>query len=156
MFEVTGYGRAHLPGVLALCTAEGWLSLPADPQRANRVLSAPGVTTVVAVAAQTGDVVGFAELLSDGELQSYLANLLVGVSWRGRGVARVLVAEALRQAGGERVDLLSEDAAVGFYQALNHREKRGFRLYPPFTPGTRSASCPGRNDCMRQDRLHER
>ena len=135
MLEVTSYQPAHLAGLLALCTAEGWLAFPADPQRANRVLSAPGVTTVVAVADQTGEVLGFAELLSDGELQSYMANLLVGASWRGRGVARMLVAEAFRRAGGQRIDLLSEDAAVGFYQAFDHREKPGFRIYPPFGPG---------------------
>ena len=90
---------------------------------------------MVAVAEPAGDVVGFAELFSDGELQSYLASLLVAPGWRGIGVGRVLVAEAFRRAGGQRIDLLGEDAAVGFYRALNHREKRGFRLYPPFTAG---------------------
>jgi ribosomal protein S18 acetylase RimI-like enzyme len=139
MFEVAGFELRHLAGVLALCAAEGWPSLPADPQRAHRVLSAPGVTTVVAVAGQAGEVVGFAELFSDGELQAYLAGLLVAPGWRGIGVGRVLVAEAFRRGGGQRIDLLSEDAAVGFYQALNHREKRGFRLYPPFTAGDATA-----------------
>jgi hypothetical protein len=38
----------HLAGVLALCVAEDWPSLPADPARAARVLTAPGMTTVVA------------------------------------------------------------------------------------------------------------
>ena len=90
---------------------------------------------MVAVAELAGDVVGFAELFSDGELQSYLASLLVAPSWRGIGVGRVLVAEAFRRPGGQRIDLLGEDAAVGFYRALNHREKRGFRRYPPFTAG---------------------
>ncbi|MCY1140223.1 hypothetical protein OWR29_19665 [Actinoplanes sp. Pm04-4] len=49
---------------------------------------------------------------------------------RRTGVARNLVTEALRQAGGERVDLLSEDAAAPFYRSFPHFEKPGFRLYP--------------------------
>jgi hypothetical protein len=83
MFEVACFERRHLAGVLALCAAEGWPSLPADPRRARRVLSAPGVTAVVAVAEPAGEVLGFAELLSDGELQSYLASLLVAPGRRG-------------------------------------------------------------------------
>ena len=65
----------HLDGVLALCVAENWPSLPEDPARAMRILTAPGVTTVVAV--NEGEVVGFAQLLSDGELQSFLASIAV-------------------------------------------------------------------------------
>jgi hypothetical protein len=34
--------------VLRLCESEGWLSFPADPARAVRALTAPGVITVVA------------------------------------------------------------------------------------------------------------
>jgi ribosomal protein S18 acetylase RimI-like enzyme len=89
---------SHLDGVVALCEAEGWPSLPADPDRALRVLTAPGVTTVVAVDA--GMVVGFAQMFSDGELQAFLATLAVAASERGKGVARALVVESLRLAGG--------------------------------------------------------
>ena len=49
--------------------AEGWPSLPDDPARALRILTAPGVTTVVAVI--QGEVIGFAELFSDGEIQDF-------------------------------------------------------------------------------------
>lgn len=120
-----------LPAVLRLCAAEGWPSFPADPARALRVLTAPGVTTVVAVDDDNdGRVVGFAELFSDGELQAYLANLVVDAERRGAGVGRRLVTEALRVAGGERVDLLSDLGATGFYDTFPHFERPGFRLYP--------------------------
>ncbi len=49
---------------------------------------------------------------------------------RGEGIGRALVNEALRLAGGERVDLLSEDDAIGFYRGFPHFQKTGFRLYP--------------------------
>jgi ribosomal protein S18 acetylase RimI-like enzyme len=126
--EIRRFAPGDLDDVLRLCAAEGWPSFPSDPARALRVLTAPGVTTVVAV---EGDViVGFAELFSDGELQAYLANVAVEVGRRGRGVGRQLVGEALRVAGGERIDLLSEETSTDFYRAFPHFEKPGFRLYP--------------------------
>ena len=73
--EQIGGTPEDLDGVLRLCEAEGWPSFPADPERASRVLTAPGVTTVVAVDDQR--VVGFAQLFNDGELQAFLANIAV-------------------------------------------------------------------------------
>jgi hypothetical protein len=40
------------------------------------------------------------------------------------------VTETLRLAGGERIDLLSEDGATDFYRRFPNFEKPGFRLYP--------------------------
>lgn len=126
--DIVPFVEGHLDGVIRLCVAEGWPSFPEDPERAIRVLTAPGVTTVIAM--DNGQVVGFAELFSDGELQAFLANLAVDERVRGRGTGRALVMEALRLAGGERIDLLSEDEAVGFYGSFPNFQKPGFRLYP--------------------------
>ena len=130
--EIQRFRADHLDGLLALCVAEGWDSLPDDPVRAVRLLTAPGVTTVVAVA--EGNVVGFAELFSDGELQAFLTSIAVSARFRGRGIGRALVEESLRMAGGERIDLLSEEASVGFYDSFPHFRKPGFRLYPFHQP----------------------
>jgi ribosomal protein S18 acetylase RimI-like enzyme len=128
LVEIVPFVEDQLDGVLRLCVAEDWPSFPDDPERASRVLTAPGVTTVIAV--ENGEVVGFAQLFSDGELQAFLANLAVDERFRGRGVGRSLITEALRLAGGERIDLLSEDKAVGFYERFPNFRKPGFRLYP--------------------------
>jgi ribosomal protein S18 acetylase RimI-like enzyme len=128
MVEIVPFIEEHLDGVIRLCITEGWPSFPGDPERATRVLTAPGVTTVIAL--DDGEVVGFAQLFSDGELQAFLANLAVDQRFRERGTGRALVSEALRLAGGERIDLLSEDEAVGFYESFPSFKKPGFRLYP--------------------------
>ena len=109
MVEIRLFEPADLEGVLRLCVAEGWPSFPSDPDRARRVLT---------------------ELFSDGELQAYLANVAVDADRRGEGIGRRLVTEALRRAGGERIDLLSEDSSTDFYRAFPNFEKPGFRLYP--------------------------
>jgi ribosomal protein S18 acetylase RimI-like enzyme len=133
MREVVRFAPEHLAGVLRLCVAEGWPSLPGNPERALRALTAPGVITVVAV--EEHDVVGFAQMFSDGEIQAFLATLAVDGLRRGQGIGRALVTEALLLSGVERVDLLSEEESVGFYRSFPHFAKPGFRLYPFHEPG---------------------
>ena len=57
-------------------------------------------------------------------------NLAVSVHFRGRGIGRALVEESLRVAGGERIDLLSEESSIGFYESFPHFRLPGIRLYP--------------------------
>ena len=97
---------------------------------ADRALTAPGVTVVVSL---DGDrLVGFAYMLSDGEIQAHLANITVASSHRRRGIARRLISDALQRAGGVRVDLIT-DTAEAFYESLHHKRSSGYRIYPPFT-----------------------
>jgi ribosomal protein S18 acetylase RimI-like enzyme len=121
------YSPADLAGVLSLCEQENWPTLPADPARANRILTAPGVTTMVAT--EHGVVAGFAQLMSDGEIQAHLSLIAVRKDFRRRGLARELVRLALRRAGGLRIDLVT-DGAEAFYAAMPHFKLSGFRLYP--------------------------
>ena len=43
------YEPRHLDALLALCKAEGWISFAANPERAGRAMTGPGVTALVAV-----------------------------------------------------------------------------------------------------------
>ena len=125
--ELRRYSLDDLPGILKLCEAEGWPSFPEDPARALRALTAPGVTTVVAV--DGAHVAGFAQLLSDGEIQAHLSLIAVHPDARRRGLARQMLRVALALAGGSRIDLLT-DTAPDFYAALPHRRMDGFRIWP--------------------------
>jgi ribosomal protein S18 acetylase RimI-like enzyme len=127
--KVERYKRQHLERVVRLCAEEEWPSFPADPERAHRVLTAPGVTGVVAI--EGADVIGFAYLQSDGEIQTHLSLIAVDRTRRRRGIGRALIREALRIAGGERIDLVT-DTAEEFYESLDHRRMTGYRLRPPF------------------------
>jgi predicted N-acetyltransferase YhbS len=123
---------AHLAPILELCETQGWPSLPADPARAGRALTAPGVTTVVAL---EGDaVIGFATLLSDGEIDAYLSALIVAESHRRQGIGRTLIDVGYRRTGATRVDLLAADGTDDFYARVPHRRFSGFRLQLD-TPG---------------------
>ena len=125
--EIREFGREHLEGTLGLLRAEGWETYTEDPERALRVLTAAGSTTLVALEDST--VAGFVQVQSDGEIQAHLSGLLVGEAWRGRGISRALLREGLERAGGMRIDIIS--GAESFYGHLGAESKLGFRLRPP-------------------------
>ena len=127
MAEVRLFQAGDLDGVVELCAAEGWPSFPEDRARALRALTAPGVTTVVAV--EGARLAGFAQLMSDGEIQAHLSLIAVDPAFRRRGIARAMLREALARAGGVRIDLVT-DTAPDFYAALPHRRFDGFRIWP--------------------------
>lgn len=127
--DIRRYASSDLPGVLRLCALEKWPTFVEDPARADRVLTAPGVTTLVAI--EGGVVAGFAQLMSDGEIQAHLSLIAVDPDYRRRGVARDLLGLALREAGGLRVDLVT-NSAEAFYAALPHFKMSGFRIYPGY------------------------
>jgi ribosomal protein S18 acetylase RimI-like enzyme len=124
--NLTQYQPTHLKGVLALCEAEDWPSFPADPSRAHAILTAPGVTAVVALDGE--HVVGFAYLQSDGHIQAHLSLMAVSRSHRRRGIGRALLEYAAPLTGAQRIDLIT-DTAEDFYASLPHRPHSGFRLY---------------------------
>ena len=119
-----------LDAVIALTQAEGWPSFGEDPARAQRALTAPGVTTIVAV--DGGRLVGFAQLQSDGEIQAHLTLIAVAADARREGVGRAMLELALEKAGGLRIDLLTEEGDDFYASFEHHRRATAFRLYPPF------------------------
>jgi ribosomal protein S18 acetylase RimI-like enzyme len=124
------YSALDLPGVLRLCAFENWPSFREDQARAHRALTAPGVTTMVAVEGER--LLGFAQLQSDGEVQAHLSLIAVDPATRRKGVARQLIEHALQTAGGLRIDLVT-DTAEGFYASLPHFRMNGYRLYPSYS-----------------------
>lgn len=129
--KLESYDRGHLDGVLDICLEEGWKSYTTDPDRTHRALTAPGVTTIVAI--EDGDVCGFSQVQSDAEIQAHLSVLAVKEAFRRRGIGQKLIEKSFQKAGGTRIDLITDDAK-GFYQSMAHSAKLGFRLYPDGEP----------------------
>ena len=129
MIEYRPINRGDIPGIVDLCRAEPWPSYVKDTDLTWQVLAAPGVTTVVAV--DSGQVVGFTQLQSDGAIQAHLSLILVAAPKRGQGIGTQLVRQAFRLSGAERIDVVTEDAQ-GFYRSFAHKEWTGFRIHPQF------------------------
>jgi ribosomal protein S18 acetylase RimI-like enzyme len=122
--RIVPYAPEHRPGTIALFAAELWPSYTREPQRTCEALRAPGVTTLVALA--DSGVIGVVQVQSDGAIQAHLSTIVVARSHRRRGVGRALLAEALRAAGGEKLDVLS--IADDFYASMTNRRFSGWRL----------------------------
>jgi ribosomal protein S18 acetylase RimI-like enzyme len=111
-----------------------------DPQRTWRILTAPGVVTVVA--ADAGKVVGFAQAMTDGGVAAFLSLLLVAADCRRQGIGRRLVKKVFALTGAERMDLTT-DSAPEFYRSFEHHEWHGFRLYPRHSKARRAGRGAG-------------
>jgi ribosomal protein S18 acetylase RimI-like enzyme len=80
--SIEPFSRAHLDDLVALVAAEGWGEYTVDVERTCRALSAPGVTTLVAI--NDTRVVGAIQVQSDGLIQAHVSMLLISREWRGR------------------------------------------------------------------------
>jgi GNAT superfamily N-acetyltransferase len=96
---------------------EGWPS-PASAETHLAHLRGAEVA-IVAVDADSGDVVGFATAIGDGVLTAFVPLLEVLPAWRGRGIGRELMRRVLaRLADRYAVDLVCDPELVPFYEAL--------------------------------------
>jgi ribosomal protein S18 acetylase RimI-like enzyme len=140
--EIVAYEPRFLDALLSLCRQEGWISFAANPERAGRAMTGPGVTALVAVEHAGGDgaeagtgggeerALGFAQAVGDGAFGGYLCMLLVDPEARGRGIGKALVERTLVESGVLRLDLLSSERAMPLYERFPHNKIPGFRLYP--------------------------
>jgi ribosomal protein S18 acetylase RimI-like enzyme len=122
--SVEPFTRAHLQGLIALVAAEGWGEYCDDVERTQRALTAPGVTTLVAVAG--GHVVGAIQVQSDGLVQAHVSMLLIDANTRGAGLGSRLLREGLERAGGLQLDIRTR--TDGYYERLGAIRSLGFRL----------------------------
>lgn len=122
--QIEPFAQAHLDGLIALVAAEGWTEYTDDVQRTFGALTAPGVTTLVALA--SGDVVGVIQVQSDGVIQAHVSMLLIERSWRGAGLGSRLLRQGLERAGGVRLDIRTR--TEGYYERLGATRSLGFRL----------------------------
>jgi ribosomal protein S18 acetylase RimI-like enzyme len=122
--SIEPFAQAHLDGLIALVTAEGWTEYADDAERTYRALTAPGVTTLVATVG--GPVVGAVQVQSDGLIQAHISMLLIHEQWRGVGLGTRLLREGLERAGGLRLDIRTQ--TEGYYERLGASRSLGFRL----------------------------
>jgi ribosomal protein S18 acetylase RimI-like enzyme len=116
--------EARLDGLIALVAAEGWGEYANDAERTYRALTAPGVTTLIAVAGER--VVGAIQVQSDGLIQAHVSLLLIGPDARGTGLGSTLLREGLERAGGLHLDVRTR--TEGYYERLGASRSLGYRL----------------------------
>lgn len=122
--SIEPFAQAHLDELIALVAAEGWTEYSDDTERTYRSLTAPGVTTLVAIG--SGRVVGAIQMQSDGLIQAHVSMLLIARDSRGGGLGSMLLREGLERAGGLQLDIRTR--TEGYYERFGASLSLGFRL----------------------------
>ena len=122
--SIEPFAQAHLDGLISLVAAEGWTEYTDDVERTHRALTAPGVTTLVAIA--EGRLVGAIQVQSDGVIQAHVSMLLIDRNSRGGGLGARLLREGFERAGGFQLDIRTR--TEGYYERLGASRSLGFRL----------------------------
>ena len=122
--SIEPYAHAHLDGLIALVAAAGWTEYTEDAARTHRALTAPGVTTLVALA--DSRVVGAIQVQSDGVVQAHASMLLIDPDLRGHRLGSRLLSEGLGHAGGLWLDIRTR--TEGYYERLGASRSLGYRL----------------------------
>lgn len=126
--DIRPFEDQHAEPIARLSTTVQWPSLT-DADVVRRVCTAPGSVAYVAISTDAQSLVGWAQALGDGVLQSHLGFVAVHPDHRGRGIARLLVVATFQATGTKRMDLIT-DSAEGFYETFEHKCMSGYRIYP--------------------------
>ncbi|MFL6002938.1 MAG: GNAT family N-acetyltransferase [Nocardioides sp.] len=113
--------------IARLSTTVQWPSLT-NAEVVMEVCNAPGAVAYVALSDDR--LVGWAQAVGDGVLQSHLSFLAVHPDHRQRGIGRLLVVATFQATGTKRMDLVTDADAGGFYERFAHKSMVGFRIYP--------------------------
>lgn len=122
--SIEPFGQAHLDGLIALVAAEGWTEYTDDAEWTCRALTAPGVTTLVAILGRR--IVGAIQVQSDGVIQAHVSMLVIDRNCRGARLGSKLLREDLQRAGGLQLDIRTR--TEGYYERFGASRSLGFRL----------------------------
>ena len=86
--SIRAWDETDFPAIQTLAQAEGW-STPRE--RPGEALTAWQRSWPALVAVVDGALIGFCRALSDGDVTTYVAELLVAPGWRRRGIATALL-----------------------------------------------------------------
>lgn len=80
-----------------------------------------------ACAIDDNNVVGLVRALSDEKITTYIAEIIVDINYRGKGIGKALLEECHKLYPSTRFDLLSTEDADEFYKNNKFRIVTGFR-----------------------------
>jgi ribosomal protein S18 acetylase RimI-like enzyme len=114
----------EFPLVQRLYEKEGWMTFIKRSEDSLKVWKSSQITLV----AIDGDmIVGLLRGLTDGEITTYIAEIIIDVDYRGKGIGKALLNECHNLYPNTRLDLLSTEGADEFYERNEFRKTTGFR-----------------------------
>ncbi len=118
------FKETDFSSIQVLYEKEGWMTFL---KRSEDALKAWENSNIALVALDGDIIVGLIRALTDGEITTYIAEIIVDNSYRGMGIGKALIDTCHNLYPNTRLDLLSTDGADDFYQRNSFRTNMGFR-----------------------------
>ncbi len=122
--RLRAWQEGDFTAIQVMSSAEGWQTPMHRPDEARAAWRA---SWPALVALKGDEVVGFLRAVSDGAITTYIAEMAVAPAYRGHGLGRALVEACYRLVPSTRLDLLSMESSVPFYEASGFRPFKGYR-----------------------------
>lgn len=110
--------------VQRLYEKEGWMTFI---KRKEDSLKAWKSSSISLVATDGEIIVGLVRALTDGEITTYIAEIIIDMDYRGKGIGAALLDACHNLYPHTRLDLLSTEGADEFYENNKFRKTTGFR-----------------------------
>lgn len=121
LYSIGGSLQPEELGKLLLAAADSRYS-------ANELEAIIAKSTAYVTARDSGKLVGFGRLLSDGAVIAYINNMAVSAQYQGQGIGKAILERLVETAGNVKSIFLYSDTADQFY--LDHGfERSEKRLY---------------------------
>ncbi len=118
------FKETDFSSIQVLYEKEGWMTFL---KRSEDALKAWENSNITLVALDGDIIVGLIRALTDGEITTYIAEIIVDTNYRGMGIGKALIDICHNLYPNTRLDLLSTDGADDFYQRNSFRTNMGFR-----------------------------
>lgn len=115
--QLRAWQEADFPAIQRLTAQQGW---PTPTTRPVEALIAWRHSWPALVVTEGEEVIGFVRGLTDGEITTYIAELLVDPRYQRRGLGRLLIEACHALYPHTRLDVIAE--AVPFYKREGFRE----------------------------------
>ena len=118
-FQLRAWQDTDFPVIQRLTAQQGWTTPTSRPEESLLAWqhSWPALTVT-----EGEQVIGFVRTLTDGEVTTFIADLLVDPRYRRRGLGHLLLEACHALYPHTRLDLISEEEAVPFYRREGFRD----------------------------------
>lgn len=122
--KIRTYRENDFTKIQDLYKKEGWLTVI---KREDDAKLAFKNSNIVLVATFDDNIIGFLRALSDTQITTYIAELVVDKEFRKKGVAKQLIDYCHQLYPSTRLDVLASDESKKFYIKQQFKTQNGYR-----------------------------
>ncbi|MEG2656831.1 MAG: GNAT family N-acetyltransferase [Clostridium sp.] len=118
--------ETDFPSIQLLYEREGWMTFI---KREKAALNAWKNSSIALVVVVENMIIGLLRGLTDGEVTTYIAEIIIDSNYRGNGLGKALIDVCHNLYPNTRLDLLSTEGADEFYKKEYFKTHIGLKWY---------------------------